>query len=93
MTGQGDTRQHRRKSCFEKRARRFPGLGLKIGLDELWCKWHHREGCVKVKLSREETDGIRAMENKFGEVAPSGRWEYLLAQGCFAYLTLGYMSI
>ena len=63
------------KSCFKKRARWFPDLGLKIGGGNWGCMWHNRGACVKAKQSCEALDGVRAKEKELDGFAPDGRWQ------------------
>ena len=58
------TRVKIKKSHFEKRARRFPGLGLKTGGGDWRCTWHHRGACIEANQSCEWLNGIGAKEKE-----------------------------
>ena len=74
------TRVDIEKSCFEKRARRFPGLGLKTGGGGWWCTWHHHGACFEMKQRREASDGIRVIRKKMDGYVPGGRWVCYVGQ-------------
>ena len=69
-----------KKSCFEKHARRFPGLSLETGGGDWRCTWHHHGSCVEVKQSCEGIDGVRVKEKELDGCAPGGRWQCNIGQ-------------
>ena len=75
------TRVDIEKSRFEKRARRFPGLGLKTGGGGWWCTWHHHGACFEAKKSHEWTEGVRAMRREMDKFALGGWWQCYVGQG------------